>query len=66
VGCHCLESLESHKQGGIQGRVIDADEIFSLAQLKDWLWAKYKMMGTSFSFSDWILSPVLCLQSLAY
>jgi len=44
---------------------VDADKIFSLAQLKDWLWAKYKMKRTSFSYSDWNFSLVLCLQSLA-
>ena len=48
-----------------KGGVMDADEIFSLTLLKSWLWAKYKMKRTSFSYSDWTLSPVLCLQSLA-
>ena len=47
-----------------KGGVVDADEIFSLVQLKDWLWAKYKMKRTTFSYSDWIFSPVQCLQSL--
>ena len=44
-----------------KGGVVDADEIFSLAQLKGWLWAKYKMNRTTFSYSDCILSPVQCL-----
>jgi len=48
-----------------RGGVMDADEIFSLDQVKGWLWAKYKMKRTTFSYSDWHLSPVLCLQSLA-
>jgi len=33
-----------------KGGVVDAVEIFSLAQLKGWLWAKYKMKKTSFSY----------------
>jgi len=44
-----------------KGGVVDAVEIFSLAQLKGWLWAKNKMKRTTFSYSDWILSPVQCL-----
>jgi len=48
-----------------KGGVVDAVEIFGLAQLKGWLWAKYKMKRTTFSYPDWILSPVKCLQSLA-
>jgi len=38
-------------KGGVGG-VVDADEIFSLAQLKGWLWAKYKIKRTFFSYSD--------------
>jgi len=44
---------------------MDAEEIFSLAQLKGWLWLRYKLKRTSFSFSDWHFSPVRCLQSRA-
>jgi len=47
-----------------KGGVVDHEEIFSLAQLKGWLWLKHKSSGTSFSYSDWYLSPVRCLQSL--
>ena len=35
-----------------RGGVVDANEIFSLAQVKGWLWAKYKMKRTIFSYSD--------------
>jgi len=35
-----------------RGGVVDADEIFSLAQVKGWLWAKYKMKKSTFSYSD--------------
>jgi len=35
-----------------KGRVVDYEEIFTLAQLKSWLWLKHKSLGTSFSYSD--------------
>jgi len=61
-----VSEVWSHRNKVVfKGGVVDADEIFSLAQLKGWLWAKYKMKRTTFSYSDWILSPVECLQSLA-
>jgi len=41
--------------------VVDNEEIFSLAELKGWLWLKYKGMRNSFSYSDWYLSPLKCL-----
>jgi len=46
------------------GGVVDDEEIFSLAQLKGWLWLKYKWTRISFSYSDWYFSPLKCLQSL--
>jgi len=43
----------SHKNKVVfKDGVVDADKIFSLAQLKGWLWAKYKIKRTFFSFSD--------------
>jgi len=61
-----VSKVWSHRNKvAFKGGVADADEIFSLALLKSWLWAKYKMKRTSFSYSNWILYPVLCLQSLA-
>jgi len=48
-----------------KGGVVDYEEIFCSTQLKGWLWLKYKVTGTSFSYSDWHFSPVSCIQSLA-
>lgn len=48
-----------------KGEVMDVDEIFTLAQLKDWLWMKHKVMRITFSYLDWHFSPVKCLQSLS-
>ena len=48
-----------------KGGVVDANETFSLAQLKGWLWAKHKMKRTRVSYSDWHYSQVWCLQSMA-
>jgi len=42
--------------------VDDAVEIFSLAQLKGWLWAKYKNIGLYFSLAEWLLCPLQCLK----
>jgi len=62
-----VSEVWSHRNKVVfKGGVVDAIEIFSLAQLKGWLWAKYKMKRITFSYSDCILSPVQCLQSLAY
>jgi len=32
--------------------VVDAMEIFTLAQLKGWSWFKHKFKGCTFSYSD--------------
>jgi len=32
--------------------IVDAVEIFSLAQLKGWLWIKHKLSKITFSYSD--------------
>ena len=34
------------------GGLEDAEEIFCLAQLKVWLWFKFKLKRTTFSYSD--------------
>jgi len=44
---------------------MDAEEIFSLAQLKGWLWIKFNLKRITLSYSDWHLSPVMYLLSLA-
>ena len=40
---------------------IDAEEIFTMAQVQSWVWLKHKEKRVLFSFSDWILSPVTCI-----
>jgi len=44
--------------------IVDAVEIFSLAQLKGWLWIKHKLSKITFSYSDWHFSLIKCLESL--
>jgi len=46
--------------------IVDYEEIFYLAQLKGWLWLKYKIWVTSFSFLDCNFLPLKCLQSLIF
>ena len=43
--------------------VVDAVEIFSLVQLKGWLWIKHKLSRITLSYSDWHFSPIKCLES---
>jgi len=42
--------------------VVNAVEIFTLAQLKGWLWAKFKKGEVNFSLAEWMISPLKCLQ----
>jgi len=42
---------------------VDTEEIFHMAQLKTWLWLRYRMKSFSYSFSDWLLNPILCIKS---
>jgi len=44
--------------------VGDDLEIFKLAQLKAWSWAKFKWHRINYSVSDWYICPVLCLTSI--
>jgi len=40
---------------------LDVEEIFTLAQVESWVWMKHKERKVTFSFSDWILSPITCI-----
>jgi len=42
---------------------VDTEEIFHMAQLKTWLWLRYRMKSFSYSFSYWLLNPILCIKS---
>jgi len=48
-----------------KGGFVDTEEIFCLAQLKVWLWFKLKLKRTTFSYSDWHLSSMVCLHAMA-
>jgi len=43
--------------------VVDAEEMFQQAQLKSWLWMKYRVHRFNYSFVDWVLNPMLCIKS---
>jgi len=52
----------SHRNKAVfNGGVVDAEESFSLAQLKGWLWIKYILKRNSISYSDWHFSPLKCV-----
>ncbi|XP_068504156.1 uncharacterized protein [Phaseolus vulgaris] len=44
--------------------VVDVEEILQMAQLKSWLWMKYRTSHNSHSFSDWLLNLLDCLKSI--
>jgi len=48
-----------------KGGLMDAEEIFCLTQLKVWFWFKFKLKRTTFSYSDWHLSLMVCLLAMA-
>jgi len=43
--------------------IVDVEEILMTAHISAWLRLKYGSSPFSFTFSDWILNPDLCLQS---
>jgi len=43
-------------------RVVDAEEIFEMAQLKSWLWVKHRIHSFNYSFVDWVLNPFYALE----
>jgi len=45
-------------------RVVDDEEILSLAQLKALSWTKFRCQGVNYSFSNWYLCLALCLGSI--
>ena len=44
--------------------VVDAEEILQMAQLKSWLWMKYRESSLNYSFADWMLNPTTCIYSI--
>lgn len=40
---------------------IDAEEILTMAQVQSWAWLKHKVKKTNFSYSNWIQSPITCI-----
>ena len=43
--------------------IPNVEEIFQKTQLKSWFWLKYRAQAFCYSFSDWILNPILCIKS---
>ena len=43
--------------------VVDAEEILHSAQMYAWLCLKHGPCAFSYSFTDWILNPGLCLKN---
>ncbi|XP_068486393.1 uncharacterized protein [Phaseolus vulgaris] len=45
-----------------QGK-IDVEEIIQKVQLKSWQWLKHRDPSFSYSLSDWMLNPLVCIRS---
>ena len=45
-------------------RVVDAEEILQMTQLKSWLWMKHRESFLNYSFADWTLNPTICIYSI--
>jgi len=43
---------------------VNEIEIFALAQLRAWLWAKFGGLRCQGSFSDWCMHPLDCLREI--
>jgi len=46
-----------------QQGVVDEEEVLQKAQIKSWLWLKHKGNNFSYSLTDWVLNPIICLTS---
>ncbi|XP_068492296.1 uncharacterized protein [Phaseolus vulgaris] len=44
--------------------VIDVLEVFALVQLKAWAWVTSKSQDAIFSFSDWCIDPLVCMEMM--
>ena len=42
---------------------IDVEEIVQKVQLKSWQWLKHRGPSFSYSFTDWMLNPLICIRS---
>ena len=42
---------------------VDSEEMLHMAQLKIWLWLKYKMKSFLYSFSEWVMDLIQCIKN---
>jgi len=54
---------EQRNSIGFNQGVVDVEEIFQKVQLKSWQWLKHKGPSFSYSFTDWMLNPLICIRS---
>jgi len=45
---------------------LDNAEIFSLAQLRGWMWMKHKVTKVNFSYSDYYFCPLIWLKTITW
>jgi len=58
-----VSELWKHRNSIIFNRGVgDASEVFSLVQVKVWLWVSVNCRSASFSFSGWCLEPLVCMR----
>ena len=47
-----------------RGGAIDVLKVFALVQLKAWAWVTFKSRDAIFSFSDWCVDPLVCMEMM--
>jgi len=55
VGSNNMQNMIQRNKIVFNNDIVDAKDIFSLAQLKGWLWTKYKNFGINFSLAEWLM-----------
>ena len=61
-----VSELWKHRNNIIFNRGVgDASEVFSLVQVKVWLWVSFNCRSASFPFSDWCLEPLVCMRLIS-
>ena len=45
----------------LKGGVVGVSKVFTLIQLKSWLWVVSKVPSAVFSYSEWCLDPLACM-----
>ncbi|ESW25402.1 hypothetical protein PHAVU_003G032600, partial [Phaseolus vulgaris] len=58
-------TIWNHKNDIIfRNKISDGIQIFALIQINSWAWITFRHPKVIFSYSDWCLPPIMCINSL--